>query len=188
MIDSRTVHFDGVGQILFERSKRAKRVIISIKASRGVRVAVPRGVSFKQAREFVSQKKAWIQKHMAEIRQMESQGETTSPAVVDREEAKKWLTGRLHHLAEKHGFTFNKVSIRDQRTRWGSCSHKHNISLNVKLVLLPEELVDYVILHELVHTRVHDHSRRFWTELDRYVGNGKATGARLRSCGRGLLQ
>lgn len=70
--------------------------------------------------------------------------------------------------------------MREQRTRWGSCSGKNNISLNVKLVLLPEELIDYVILHELVHTRIHNHGKKFWDELDIYTGNAKAVAKRLK--------
>ncbi|MFC2051983.1 M48 family metallopeptidase [Chloroflexota bacterium] len=83
-------------------------------------------------------------------------------------------------------FTFNRVFIRSQKTRWGSCSKNNNISLNVKLVLLPEDLVDYVILHELVHTRIHNHSKSFWEELDRHTGNSKAFASRLRKYGYSL--
>jgi hypothetical protein len=79
------------------------------------------------------------------------------------------------------------VSIRNQTTRWGSCSAKGNISLNLKLVALPPELFDYVILHELVHTREHNHSARFWRELDKYVENGKAKAKALREYGVGIL-
>ncbi|MFC1990575.1 M48 family metallopeptidase [Chloroflexota bacterium] len=79
------------------------------------------------------------------------------------------------------------MSIRNQKTRWGSCSHKNNINLNMKLVLLPDELVDYVILHELVHTRIHNHSKRFWVELDKYVGDGKLMTSRIKKTGMGLL-
>ncbi len=99
---------------------------------------------------------------------------------IDKADARKRLTDRLYHLAREHGFTCNNVSIREQRTRWGSCSHKNNISLNVKLVLLPKELIDYVMLHELVHTRIHNHSKTFWAELDRYIGNGKVMAKKLR--------
>ena len=119
---------------------------------------------------------------------MESQRQAlNSSVIIDKVKAKKKLTNRLKQLAVQHGFTYNKVYIRNQKTRWGSCSHKNNISLNMKLVLLPEELVDYVILHELVHTRTHDHSKRFWAELDKYVGDGKAMAKRLRKYGLGLL-
>jgi len=97
------------------------------------------------------------------------------------------LTGRLKYLAKKHRFTYNRVSIRNQRTRWGSCSSKNNINLNIKLAKLPAELIDYVILHEFVHTRVKDHSNDFWAELNRLVVDEKRMASRLREYGVGLL-
>jgi len=188
MADSRTINVDVVGLILFECSIRAKRVIISVKPSNGVRVAIPNRVSFKSALEFVNLKKPWIQKHLVRIKRMESQRQAVdSSVIVDKVEAKKKLTNRLKQLAVQHGFTYNRVIIRNQKTRWGSCSHKNNISLNMKLVLLPDELVDYVILHELVHTRKKNHSKSFWVELDNYVGNGKDFASRLRKHRSNLL-
>ncbi len=188
MADSHTIHVDGVGLILFERSIRARRVIISVKLSNGVRVAIPNRVSFKSALEFVNLKKPWIQKHLVRVKRMESQRQAmNSSVVIDKVKAKKKLTNRLKQLVVQHGFTYNRVTIRNQKTRWGSCSHKNNISLNMKLVLLPDELVDYVILHELVHTRIHDHSKRFWAELDKYVGDGRVMAKRLMGYGVGLL-
>ena len=89
------------------------------------------------------------------------------------------MTRRLKQLAEKHGFTYSKVFIRNQKTRWGSCSHKNDISLNIKLVCLPNDLLDYVILHELVHTRKKNHGKGFWVMLDRYMGNAKDFASRL---------
>jgi len=188
MANSRTINIAGVGPILFERSIRAKRVIISVKPSTGVRVAIPNRVSFKSALEFVNLKKPWIQKHLVRIKQMENQRQVVSSSVVvDMGKAKKKLTNRLHYLAEKHGFIYNKVTIRNQKTRWGSCSHTNNISLNMKLVLLPDELVDYVIMHELVHTKIHNHSKKFWLELDKYVGNAREFASRMRKYGERLL-
>ena len=188
MADSRIINISGVGPILLERSIRAKRITISVKPSKGVRVAIPNRVSFKSALEFVILKKPWIQKHLGKVKQTESQRQAVnSSIIIDRVKAKNKLISRLHDLAEKHGFIYNKVTIRNQKTRWGSCSSKDNISLNMKLVLLPDELMDYVILHELVHTRIHDHSKRFWGELDKYVGNGKGIAKRLRRYGLGLL-
>ena len=188
MVDSHAIDIDGVGSILFVRSRRAKRVVICIRLSKGVRVAVPARVSFEKALEFVNSKKTWIQKHLASIAQIENQRQPVSSTVIDKIDAKERLTSRLRYLAGKHRFSFNKVSIRNQRTRWGSCSHKKNISLNIKLVLLPDELVDYVILHELVHTNVHDHSKRFWSELDKHVGYGKsrAMASRVRKYDLGI--
>ena len=188
MADSRTIYVDGVGPILFERSTRARRIIISVKPSNGVRVAIPNRVSFRSALEFVNLKKRWIQKHLVRIKQMESQRQAVnSSVIIDEVKAKKKLTNRLRQLAVQHGFTYNRVAIRNQKTRWGSCSHRNNINLNMKLVLLPDELVDYVIMHELVHTRIHDHSKRFWAELYKYVEDGKAMSKRLRGYGLGAL-
>jgi len=188
MTHSRTIYVDGVGLILFERSIQAKRVIISVKPSKGVRVAIPNRVSFKSALGFVNLKKPWIQKHLIRIKQMESQRQAVnSSAIIDKIEAKKRLISRLYYLAEKHSFTYNRVFIRNQKTRWGSCSHKNNISLNMKIIRLPEELMDYVIMHELAHTRFKNHSNDFWAELNRLVGNGKGMALRLREYGVGLL-
>jgi len=189
MANSNTVEIDGVGPVLFERSKRAKHVNISVKPFTGVRVAVPDGLSFEKAEEFVHARTDWIQRHLYRMKQYEKESETVSDASVDieRAKAKRKLTRRLKHLAEKHGFTYNRVFIRNQKTRWGSCSHKNNISLNMKIIRLPEELMDYVILHELAHTRFKNHSNDFWAELNRVVGNGNGIALRWRESGLGLF-
>ena len=189
MANSNTVEIDGVGPVLFEHSKRAKHVNISVKPFTGVRVAVPDGLSFKKAEAFVYARTDWIQRHLYRMKQYEKENKIASDASVgvERAKAKRRLTRRLKHLAEKHGFTFNRVFIRNQKTRWGSCSHSNNISLNMKLIRLPEELMDYVILHELVHTRFKNHSSDFWSELSRLVGNGKSMASSLREYGVGLL-
>jgi predicted metal-dependent hydrolase len=181
---SRIVRVNGVGPVLLERSTRARRIVISVRPA-GVRVAVPSRVPFKHALEFVSLKKAWVRRHLDKIEREESRrfALAGSFARINRPAAAKKLKARLDYLAGQYGFSFNRVSIRDQKTRWGSCSHANNISLNMKLVILPPELLDYVLLHELVHTRIHDHSPRFWAELDRYVGNARALASRVRNCG-----
>jgi predicted metal-dependent hydrolase len=183
------VKIDGMGQVLFERSKKAKHLSISVKPFTGVRVAVPYGLPFRKAEEFVYSKRSWIQKHVERMKQYENQAEMESiiAADIDRAKAKKKLINRLRHLANKHGFSFNRVAIRNQKTRWGSCSRNNNISLNMKLVRLPEELMDYVILHELVHTRIKNHSINFWTELNKYVGDGKKLASGLKKFGIGVI-
>ena len=180
--DVKTVEIDGVGPVLFERSKRAKHLNISVRPYKGVRVAIPDGLSFKKAEEFVYSRTDWIKKHLDRMKRFEREHAVKSSAArdIDRAKAKKILSRRLNYLSEKYGFPYNRVFIRNQRTRWGSCSHKDNISLNMKLVRLPDELIDYVILHELVHTRFKNHSKQFWDELDRILVNAKAIDARLK--------
>ena len=84
-----------------------------------------------------------------------------------RRRAKNILPGRLQQLATQHGFAFSSVSLRDCHTRWGSCSSRGSISLSIYLVLLPDELIDYVLLHELCHTVEMNHSDKFWALLDK---------------------
>ena len=92
---------------------------------------------------------------------------------IDKEEAREKLSERLAKLAAEHHFQYNRVSIRNQKTRWGSCSSNNNISLNMKLLHLPDQLIDYILLHELVHTRVKNHSQDFWNELETVVPNAR---------------
>jgi len=90
-----------------------------------------------------------------------------------RMEAKNYLPVRLCELARIHGFSYNRVFIKNNRTRWGSCSSKNNINLSLHLMRLPEHLADYVILHELTHTIYRNHSKQFWGHLDKITGNAK---------------
>jgi len=189
MAGSEIIHIEGVGEVLFERSARARRILITVRPGCGVRVAIPRRATMESAVQFVRAKKLWLKKHLARVREYEQQKKIFSDAFlsIDKNKARRQIIARLHELAQRYGFNFSKASVRDQRTRWGSCSARGNISLNIKLVALPRELADYVLLHELVHTRVHNHSQRFWKELDKYVGDGKARAKKLVEYGLRLL-
>jgi len=188
MVDEKTINVDGVGLVLFQRSKRARRIIISVKLFRGVRVAVPYSSSIEKAEKFVYAKRAWINKQLEKINRYEKKYNENANKVdsIDKAKAKTTLVIRLKYLASKYGFSYNRVFIRNQKTRWGSCSSKNNISLNMQLVILPDEYIGYVILHELVHTRIKDHSKAFWVEMDKYVKNSKQTRSRLRRYGMEL--
>ncbi len=186
---STTIEIEGIGSVLLERSQRAKHLNISIKPCTGVRVAVPFGISFKRAEQIVYAKIAWIEKHLNKIKQMELdyKAKPNNSIEINRNKAKQLLTNRLQQLAIQYGFSYNRVSIRNQKTRWGSCSSQNNINLNIKLLKLTDELIDYVILHELVHTRIKNHSKKFWLELDKYVGDAKYIDSKLKNYKLGFL-
>ena len=171
------------------QSPRARRIVITVRPRRGARVSIPRHSTIEEALSFVRKKETWIKKHLAIINEKQAQNKELNEAFlnIDKKAARKKITGRLRELARANGFTFGKVSIRNQRTRWGSCSGQGNLSFNLKLVVLPQELMDYVIFHELVHTRIHNHSERFWQEVNKYVGNGKAKARTLKEWGLGIL-
>ena len=171
MIQHKKVLISGIGEILLEHSPRAKYMNLSIRPFRGIRVAVPRGVPLESAEAFARSKTDWILRHLPRLQAMEQallerqQAQPVTP--VDRRTAKARLIKRLDELSQKHGLPYNRVFVKRQKTRWGSCSVKKNINLNIQLTALPEALMDYAIVHELVHTKILNHSRDFWDELER---------------------
>ncbi|MGB5893561.1 MAG: SprT family zinc-dependent metalloprotease [Ignavibacteriaceae bacterium] len=97
-----------------------------------------------------------------------------------RIEAKQYIPSRVNELAAKYNFNYNNVYIKNIRSRWGSCSKKGNVNFSLHLMQLPEELIDYVILHELVHTVEHNHSKNFWAVLDKIYCNSKTIDRKLK--------
>jgi len=133
-------------------------------------VAVPYGVPFEQAEAVALAKAGWIGRHlerMADVEQAAVEYDRRKP--INRVVARRVIVDRLQELALQHGFSYQRVFVRSQKTRWGSCSVKNNINLNVNLIRLPSALRDYVILHELVHTRIKNHGTKFWAELEKYI-------------------
>ena len=173
MAYSKTIILPKVGDVFFERSHRAKHINISIKPAGRVRVAVPVGVTFDRAHKFAKQKEHWIEKQILKF------SNSSATPVVDTFAAdcfdlqERYLVNRVESLAEKHGFQYSQLKFRLMKTRWGSCSAKNNINLNMFITYLPKHLQDYIILHELVHTRIKNHSHHFWKALDSVVGDAR---------------
>ena len=175
------VEVDGIGLIRLKRSRKARNMNLTVKPFSGVGVTIPRGVSLKQVEQFVVSKTDWIAKHLAEARQLEKRRLHADSVIeeTDAGEARKFLVQKLKTLAEQHGFKVGNVSVRKQKTRWGSCSVNNNISLNINLIHLPQQLATYVILHELLHTRIKNHGRQFWRKLDELVGDARLLRSQL---------
>jgi hypothetical protein len=130
------------------RDARARRYVLRVNDDGSLRLTLPRWGSLGAARRFARAEHAWIERERARLLRM------AQPPLA--------AADRLRQLAARHNFRVGRISIRDQRSRWGSCSPNGNISLNWRLVLMPDHVRDYVILHELAHLRVPNHSRRFW--------------------------
>jgi predicted metal-dependent hydrolase len=124
-----------------------------------VRVTIPRGGSKREAEAFAARNREWIERQRARVaRPSWSADERRAFRVRARAE----LPGRLLAVAAEHGLTVTRVSIRNQRTRWGSCGRDGHICLNWRLVLMPDWVRDYVLVHELMHLRKMDHSPEYW--------------------------
>ncbi len=100
------------------------------------------------------------------------------------QKAREHLVPWLNRVSRETGLSYSSVSIRHQRTRWGSCSSRHSISLNARLLFLPPRLVAYVLVHELCHTKHLNHSRRFWRLVESFLPDYRQSDRQLRDCGR----
>ena len=172
------------------RSGRARGMRITIYPTGAVRVTVPYGVPLFLVNRFVARKKEWILskvdyflKHP--VIQGDSLLRTRSRRefLALKEKARALVKERIEHFNAHYDFEYKNVAIRNQRSRWGSCSHKGNLNFNYKIVHLPSELQDYIVVHELCHLKQLNHSRAFWDLVGERVPEYKELRKRLRMRG-----
>ena len=170
-----------IGEVLLVKRRGATRLRISVSPRRGVVVSMPWLLPYAVAEKFLLSKRQWVAavlERQAVQQQKAVQGEKTASVPSDpveletmREAARAALVPKLREAAARHGFGFKgRVAIKNNVTNWGSCSSKGNINLNMRLILLPEHLQDYVILHELCHLRHQNHGPQFHALLDSLLG------------------
>ena len=178
-----------LGKVHFRKSRKARYLRISINSSKEIKVTIPISVSLKNAEKFLNSKIGWVQKQLTKIdnRNQFTLDNTMNSNLLCKKEIKEIIRDRLNELSQFHRLSFNRSFIRSQKTRWGSCSAKNNINLNIKLINLPADLRDYVIMHELVHTKVKNHSKIFWNEMAKYYPNPKAIDKKLKKYNLELL-
>ncbi len=155
------------------RSSR-KTISLEIIPGGGLRVRAPYRMTQRQIVAFVEEKRDWIEKHRkiaAERQARKEQAERLTPeelrALADQ--ALKVLPSRAAFFALMVGVDYGRITIRNQRTRWGSCSSKGNLNFNCLLMLAPPEIQDYVVVHELCHRKEMNHSARFWAEVGKVL-------------------
>jgi predicted metal-dependent hydrolase len=146
-------------RIHFVRMRQARRYVMRVRPDGDLRVTIPRGGSKAEAIRFADRHLEWARRQRARVL------DARRPADADHElraRAAIELPPQLLALAERHGLIVTRVTIRNQRSRWGSCSSRGHITLNFRLLLMPPEVREYILIHELMHLRQGNHSRRFW--------------------------
>lgn len=166
----------GIGEVLFIKRSGVRRLRISVSPRNGVVVTIPARLPVSAAMAFVVEKRDWIlralRRQSERIRNSVENGKIagvpSDPSELEhmRETARAILVPKLEAAARCHGFAYGRVAIKNNVSNWGSCSALGNINLNMRLILLPEHLQEYVILHELCHLRHPDHGPGFHAMLD----------------------
>ena len=166
---------DGRGEIRISviRSTR-KSLGLEVRDANTVLARIPTRVSDRELKAFVENHRSWIlEKTEVMAEREEKRKSTPAPppellSKTDRMKIQLKIGKRVRHYCEAMGVTVGYVTVKNQKTRWGSCSAKGNVNFNYQLAFLPDELLDYVVIHELAHRRHMNHSRAFWAEVEKY--------------------
>jgi predicted metal-dependent hydrolase len=151
-----------IENIIYKIHPRARRLTLRIVPGPKVVVTIPRFVSIKIAEKFVRDQEKWIVEQLKTFASSTLTRHTTVEIHRAKIIARKIVLQKLLHFNTQYNFYYASVSIRNQRTRWGSCSRHKQLSFNYRIAFLPEELVDYIVVHELCHLQEMNHSPRFW--------------------------
>jgi predicted metal-dependent hydrolase len=162
-----------LGLIECVRSLRARSIRLVVRRDGTLRLTYPLFSSRAKALAFAEGRREWIEHTRQRINQHISQYPTITPSEVERlrREARAYIPATLARLAQEHGFSYTTLRITSAHTRWGSCSGRNGISISLFIMLLPEYLREFIILHELCHTRHHNHSTQFHKLLNSLIGN-----------------
>ena len=169
------------------RSSR-RTVSIQVTAEGEVVVRAPRLYPKYKIEAFLRQKESWIQARLealASVPRLPELSEAEHKALSKA--ARTWFAERTAYFAPLVGVTCGSVTIRTQKTRWGSCTGKGDLNFNSLLMLAPEEIRDYVVVHELCHRRHMDHSAAFWAEVERILPDYKLRRKWLKDNGPALM-
>lgn len=152
------------------KSKRAKRISIAVLGDASVVVTKPAFVPDILLRKFLREKIDWIKEkvdYFEKHKNTKILGSSKIDYIKKRARAFFLVRKKIEKYNQIYNFKFNKIVIRNQKTRWGSCSAKGNLNFNYRLVYLPERLADYIVVHELCHLKEMNHSRKFWNLVAR---------------------
>lgn len=177
------------------RSKR-KTLAIEIRPDMRVVVRAPEKIPQNEIMKFVEEKQNWIKKHLVQMyfKAEEIKKQKKEPALTNADieklcqKALSVIPDKVKYYAEIMGVTYGRITIRNQKTRWGSCSNKGYLNFNCLLMLMPDKVLDYVVVHELCHLKQMNHSKKFWKEVERYMPDYKNYKKWLNENGGALIE
>jgi predicted metal-dependent hydrolase len=172
-----------IAPVYYVRHRRARRYVLRVDIDGRVRVTIPRGGSRREADAFAQKHAEWVARQRARLPRV---GAPVEEHRALREHADRELPARLIELARQHGLSVSRVSVRNQRSRWGSCGRDGHICLNWRLVLMPLWVSDYVLIHELMHLKRMDHSPAYWRLVADAYSEYRAARQWLRTYGPSL--
>lgn len=168
---------EGVIPVQVVYSKR-RSMGLEIKRDGSVYARIPNGISGQYVMDFIKERQDWIvqkwflimeRRKKEEERPQRDYEKNPELESLYRARARRQLEARASYFAEQMGVTYNRILVRAARTRWGSCSAQGNLNFHWKLILMPPEILDYVVVHELAHRKEMNHSARFWAEVEKVL-------------------
>ena len=175
-----------------------KTIAIQVTREGQVLVRSPKSCTRSYIGTFVSQNENWVLKHLSRIKETESQKEKAGicpqPPLSEKDRARYMKIARdifarkTEYYARIMDISYGRISIREQKTRWGSCSSKGNLNFNWRLILAPEEVLDYVVVHELAHRREMNHSKAFYAIVESVLPDYRSARKWLRDNGQTLWE
>ena len=173
------------------RSKR-KSTAIKITADMQIVVFVPLYVSDNEIERMVISKSKWIDEHMLKVQSTIDERSKLEKITFEQikelaDQAVEYIPKRVKYYAEKENFVYNKITIKNLVSRWGSCSTKGNLNFNCLLMLTPDYVIDYIVVHELCHLREMNHSEKFWAEVEKIMPDYQRAELWLKQNGGNLI-
>lgn len=170
-----------------------KSCSITVERDGTVTIRAPFFMSEKKILEIIEERKEWIEKAQKRIANRTERLNSLTPITSDEIDslkagAKPIIEEKVRLFADKIGVKYGKITIRNQKTRYGSCTAKGNLNFNCLIMLMPEEIIDYVIVHELCHLKQMNHSRRFWNEVESILPDYKERRKWLKPNGNILIE
>lgn len=152
------------------RSNRSRNLRLTVNCEGNLIVSAPVHTDISSIESFILKKSAWITDKINYFKSFTIKIKTTKKDYsVHKEKALALAQAKIEYYNKTYNFSYKNITVRNQKTRWGSCSRKGNINFNYKIALIPEHLADYIIVHELCHLGQFNHSKAFWNLVSKTI-------------------